>query len=92
MPKAADPIVIPPLSGVDGKFSCIGSGLLFEGHSRETPETLRSLLAPGPGSAQAITDRARYACLTLRTGDIANEIVPLLDKAKVLVDSPGSSL
>ncbi|KAG8897444.1 hypothetical protein FRC01_011336 [Tulasnella sp. 417] len=58
MPKAADPIVIPPLSNIDGKFTCIGNGLLYEGHPREKPEALRVLLMPTPGG-EAIGDRSR---------------------------------
>lgn len=58
MPKAADPVVIPPLSNIDGKFTCIGNGLLYEGHPRDKPETLRVLLMPTPGG-EAIGDRAR---------------------------------
>ncbi|KAG8897679.1 hypothetical protein FRC01_011223, partial [Tulasnella sp. 417] len=58
MPKAADPVVIPPLSNIDGKFSCIGNGLLYEGHPREKPEALRVLLMPTPGG-EAIGDRSR---------------------------------
>ncbi|KAG9017594.1 protein kinase rio1 [Tulasnella sp. 427] len=58
MPKAADPVVIPPLANIDGKFTCIGNGLLYEGHPREKPETLRVLLMPSV-TGEAIGDRAR---------------------------------
>ncbi|KAG8991357.1 hypothetical protein FRB93_002819 [Tulasnella sp. JGI-2019a] len=57
MPKEVDPIVIPPLV-VQDKFTCIGAGLLYDGHARETPEVLRMLLLPN-GTGTAITDRSR---------------------------------
>ncbi|KAG8872149.1 hypothetical protein FRB97_007908 [Tulasnella sp. 331] len=57
MPKEVDPVVIPPLT-VQDRFTCIGAGLLYEGHARETPEGLRMLLSPN-GTGTAITDRSR---------------------------------
>jgi hypothetical protein len=60
MPKAADPVVIPPMAGIDGKFSCIGNGLLYDGHARDSPEALRVLLTPNAGGGQPISGRARY--------------------------------
>ncbi|KAG8907702.1 hypothetical protein FRB99_002498, partial [Tulasnella sp. 403] len=56
MPKAADAIVIPPLAV--GEFTCIGGGLLHDGHARESLESLRMLLLPA-GTGEAITDRSR---------------------------------
>lgn len=59
MPKAATTVVIPPMTGLDdGKFTCIGKGLLYDGHGREAPESLRVLLMPG-AHGEAITDRSR---------------------------------
>ncbi|KAG8890348.1 hypothetical protein FRB99_003870, partial [Tulasnella sp. 403] len=56
MGKEINPIVIPPL--VCDKFTCLGKGLLYEGHARESTEALKVLLLP-PGGAVAITDRSR---------------------------------
>lgn len=57
-PKALDEIVIPPMAGIDGKFTCIGNGLMYEGHSRETIDMLKMLLLPVAGG-EAIGDRAK---------------------------------
>lgn len=55
-PAALHPIVIPPI--VVDKFSCLGEGLLFEGHARESPAALRDLLLP-KGTKNGLADRDR---------------------------------
>jgi len=50
--------VIPAVAIED--YKCAGNGLLYEGHSRESPADLRALLLP-TGGQNGISDRDRKA-------------------------------
>ncbi|KAF7359114.1 hypothetical protein MSAN_01252900 [Mycena sanguinolenta] len=57
MADVLEPIVIPAIK-VDKHFTCLGSGLLYEGQERVSAESLRSLLLPLKGR-NGISDRDR---------------------------------
>jgi len=48
--------VTPPVEVEE--FTCAGNGLLYEGHARESPTQLRSLVLP-KGDRNGIGDRDR---------------------------------